>query len=235
MTAMSSNGAVLYVAASPHCEALSSIHETQYECEDIQGDAALFEALGVGLGRAEVTDIALAAKRLGQDPRRGVATVRCAGICAMSQLTSRASAGATGAAGLALELLVGASLACMQQQSVCGACVCDHGRARQGVHASAHTSSNTCVLSQCWGARFFGKFLGTHADYYVFETTLQNPPAEPEEQPGEARVQQRMSVKVPACTRGEAAACCTVAILDASPASLRVSNSTCTCAWSLNN
>lgn len=27
---------------------------------------------------------------------------------------------------------------------------------------------------------FFGKFLGTHADYYVFETTLQSPPAEPE-------------------------------------------------------
>ena len=51
----------------------------QYECEDIQGDAALFEALGVGLGRAEMTDIALAAKRLGQDPRRGVATVRCVG------------------------------------------------------------------------------------------------------------------------------------------------------------
>ena len=33
--------------------------------------------------------------------------------------------------------------------------------------------------------RFFGKFLGTHADYYVIETTLQNPPAEPEEQLGE--------------------------------------------------
>lgn len=26
---------------------------------------------------------------------------------------------------------------------------------------------------------FFGKFLGTHADYYVFETTLQAPPEEP--------------------------------------------------------
>jgi radial spoke head protein 4A len=82
----------------------------QYECEDIQGDAALFESLGVGLGRREMVDVALAAKRLGQDPRRGVATVR-----------------------------------------------------------------------------FFGKFLGTHADYYVFETTLQNPPAEPEEQPGARR------------------------------------------------
>lgn len=52
----------------------------QYECEDIQGDAALFEALGVGLGRSEMVDVALAAKRLGQDPKRGVATVRCARI-----------------------------------------------------------------------------------------------------------------------------------------------------------
>jgi hypothetical protein len=33
--------------------------------------------------------------------------------------------------------------------------------------------------------RFFGKFLGTHADYYVFETTLKSPPEEPEQQPGE--------------------------------------------------
>lgn len=49
----------------------------QYECEDIQGDAALFESLGVGLSRREMVDVALAAKRLGQDPGRGVATVRC--------------------------------------------------------------------------------------------------------------------------------------------------------------
>ncbi|KAI8464163.1 MAG: flagellar radial spoke protein 4 [Monoraphidium minutum] len=83
----------------------------EYECEDIQGDAALLEALGVGLGRCEAVDVALAAKRLGQDPRHGVATVR-----------------------------------------------------------------------------FFGKFLGSHADYYVFETTLQNPPAEPEEQQAEGSV-----------------------------------------------
>ncbi|GBF99225.1 flagellar radial spoke [Raphidocelis subcapitata] len=76
-----------------------------YEAEDTAGDGGLFEAIGAGLGRAETVDVALAAKRLGQDPRLGVATVR-----------------------------------------------------------------------------FFGKFLGTHADYYVFETTLQNPPAEPEEQ-----------------------------------------------------
>jgi hypothetical protein len=33
--------------------------------------------------------------------------------------------------------------------------------------------------------RFFGKFFGTHADYYVFETTLKSPPEEPEQQLGE--------------------------------------------------
>lgn len=47
----------------------------QYECEDILGDAALFDALGVGLGRAEMMDVALAVKKLGEDPRKGVATV----------------------------------------------------------------------------------------------------------------------------------------------------------------
>lgn len=76
----------------------------QYECEDILQDATLFDGLGVGLGRAEMMNVMLAAKKLGEDPKRAVATVR-----------------------------------------------------------------------------FFGKFLGTHADYYVFETTLQIPPEEPEQ------------------------------------------------------
>lgn len=53
----------------------------QYEVQDIQGDASLFDALGVGLGRHEMVDVALAAKALGQDPRRGVATVRCGAAC----------------------------------------------------------------------------------------------------------------------------------------------------------
>jgi hypothetical protein len=38
----------------------------------------MFEALGVGLGRAEMMDVSRAVKRLGEDPRKGVATVRCA-------------------------------------------------------------------------------------------------------------------------------------------------------------
>lgn len=35
--------------------------------------------------------------------------------------------------------------------------------------------------------RFFGKFLGTHADYYVFETSLKTPPEEPELQLGKGQ------------------------------------------------
>lgn len=35
--------------------------------------------------------------------------------------------------------------------------------------------------------RFFGKFLGTHADYFVFETTLNSPAEEPGQQLGESR------------------------------------------------
>lgn len=76
----------------------------EFEAEDILGDGNMFDALGVGLGRAKMQAVMLAAKKLGEDPKRGIASVR-----------------------------------------------------------------------------FFGKFLGTHADYYVFETTLQAPPEEPEE------------------------------------------------------
>ncbi len=48
----------------------------QYECEDIARDAFLCEAVGVGLGRAEMYNVMLAAKALGEDPHKGVATVR---------------------------------------------------------------------------------------------------------------------------------------------------------------
>ena len=66
-------------------------------------DGALFDSLGVGLGRQEMYNVALAVKKLGEDPKRAVATVR-----------------------------------------------------------------------------FFGKFFGLHADYFVFETTLQEAPEIPE-------------------------------------------------------
>lgn len=75
----------------------------QFECEDVWADAQLFDALGVGLGLDEMYNVMLAVKRLGEDPSKGVATVR-----------------------------------------------------------------------------FMGKFLGLAADYYVFETTLNEPPEEPD-------------------------------------------------------
>ncbi|GIL78169.1 hypothetical protein Vretimale_7559 [Volvox reticuliferus] len=74
-----------------------------FECEDVEGDGNLFDALGVGLGRSEMHAAMLAVRKLGEDSKRNVATVR-----------------------------------------------------------------------------FFGKFFGTQADYYVFETTLKDNPEMPE-------------------------------------------------------
>jgi hypothetical protein len=48
----------------------------QYECEDAVGDSLLFDALGVGLGRTEMINVALAVKKLGEDPQKAVDTVR---------------------------------------------------------------------------------------------------------------------------------------------------------------
>jgi len=75
--------------------------------EDAAADAQLLCALGVGLGPEEMYSVMLAAKRLGEDPTLGVATVR-----------------------------------------------------------------------------FFGKFFGVGADYFVYETTLHSPPEEPDAKPG---------------------------------------------------
>lgn len=47
----------------------------QYECEDALGDSLLFDALGVGLGRTEMVNVALAVKKLGEDPQKAVDTV----------------------------------------------------------------------------------------------------------------------------------------------------------------
>ncbi|KAG2495963.1 hypothetical protein HYH03_005893 [Edaphochlamys debaryana] len=79
-----------------------------FECEDVEGDGNLFDSLGVGLGRAEMYGAMLAVKKLGEDAKRSVATVR-----------------------------------------------------------------------------FFGKFFGTQADYYVFETTMGSYPDMPEQPEGE--------------------------------------------------
>lgn len=81
----------------------------QYECEDVLRDSNLFEAVGVGIGKQEMYNVMLMVKKLGEDPKKGVATIR-----------------------------------------------------------------------------FFGKFWGLSADYFVFETTLKETPEEPEEVLGEA-------------------------------------------------
>jgi hypothetical protein len=49
----------------------------------------------------------------------------------------------------------------------------------------SNSADSVYVLAFCLQVRFFGKFFGTHADYYVFETTLKSPPEEPEQQLGE--------------------------------------------------
>lgn len=62
-------------SAQPQCHPPCCV-ALQYECEDVLAGDALFDALGVGLGRGEMMDVAMAVKRLGEDPARGVATVR---------------------------------------------------------------------------------------------------------------------------------------------------------------
>lgn len=71
----------------------------EYTCDDIKADAVMFESLGVGIGKEDMYGVMLAAKALGEEPKRRIASVR-----------------------------------------------------------------------------FFGKFLGLYADYYVFETKLRDPP-----------------------------------------------------------
>ena len=56
--------------------AVQTFLRMQYECEDILGNGALFSLGGAGLGESEVYRIALAARRLGEDPQQGVAALR---------------------------------------------------------------------------------------------------------------------------------------------------------------
>ena len=57
---------------------------------------------------------------------------------------------------------------------------------RSSLHCKAAAYCWNYVHVRIWmQVRFFGKFFGTHADYYVFETTLKTPPEEPEQQHGE--------------------------------------------------
>ena len=57
--------------SSPTCVSpFLLLSPVQYECEDVVGDGRLFDALGVGLGRAEMYSVSLAVKQLGEDPAR---------------------------------------------------------------------------------------------------------------------------------------------------------------------
>jgi hypothetical protein len=53
--------------------------------------------------------------------------------------------------------------------------------------AVRRTCQLSCHVVCCLQVRFFGKFLGTHADYYVFETSLKTPPEGPELQLGKSK------------------------------------------------
>lgn len=47
-----------------------------YETENVLADAALYEAVGLGLGKSEMYGVMLALKKLGEDPEKKLATVR---------------------------------------------------------------------------------------------------------------------------------------------------------------
>ena len=48
----------------------------EFESENIVGDAAMYEAVGLGLSMSEMYGVMLCAKRLGEDPKKNCATVR---------------------------------------------------------------------------------------------------------------------------------------------------------------
>lgn len=92
-------------------EPMEATPPNDFETENVVADAAMYDALGLGLSRGEMYGVMLAMKRLGEDPEKKLATVR-----------------------------------------------------------------------------FFGKMLGTTADYYVFESTLKEPAPAPEGETAEGEV-----------------------------------------------
>lgn len=67
-----------------HCGVLLLCLYLQYQCEDVLGDGQLLDALGVGLGRTDMVNVALAVKKLGEDPKKNVDTVGTAGSAAIN-------------------------------------------------------------------------------------------------------------------------------------------------------
>lgn len=74
-------GLGLVAAAQPHtrCAALCAAAcclRAQFASGNVVAEANLFESLGVGLGRHEMYGISLAIKQLGEDPKRGIKSIR---------------------------------------------------------------------------------------------------------------------------------------------------------------
>ena len=57
-------------------EAVEATPPNDYEAEDVVGDANLLDAVGAGIGKAEMYKVMLAVRLLGEDPEIKVATVR---------------------------------------------------------------------------------------------------------------------------------------------------------------
>ena len=62
-------------------EPIAAPAPNDFETENFLAQASLFEAIGVGLGRKELYEVAQAVRRLGEDPDAKVATVRFFGAC----------------------------------------------------------------------------------------------------------------------------------------------------------
>uniref|UniRef100_A0A7S0SGK7 Uncharacterized protein n=1 Tax=Mantoniella antarctica TaxID=81844 RepID=A0A7S0SGK7_9CHLO len=57
-------------------EPVDVIPPNDFETENVMADAALYEAIGLGLGKSEMYGVMLALKKLGEDPDKKLATVR---------------------------------------------------------------------------------------------------------------------------------------------------------------
>lgn len=53
-----------------------AVPPNDFETENVLADAALYEAVGLGLGKSEMYGVMLALKKLGEDPEKKLATVR---------------------------------------------------------------------------------------------------------------------------------------------------------------
>jgi hypothetical protein len=143
--------------------------------------------------------VALAAKRLGRDPRRGVATVRWGWLWGAHPGSWHQHSHHERLAGGAMRQGEARAPSCHTGQPPRWAW-CPPGEFE---HWARLISPSTSVPPRR-RPRFFGKFLGTHADYYVFETTLQAPPPEPEQAAAGARMRraaarERTQRRIPRC------------------------------------